>query len=384
MMGAMVTCAALDAAVRAAFAARGDTAPCSIPLLVFRLPEFAQRAWREGRPAARRLERCTSQAIEAAAARIMREGDLLAHDAGSEWFAIAMLAPAREGAFAQALDARRMLERITAAVANATGRRMEAGWCPLLSAHDLERNDDVVQRALERGARERERYEFLATLGHELRTPLTSIRGYVETVLDGDVAAPAARRFLEVVRTQALRLERLVDGMLDFSLLDVGYAHETREADLCAVARAAADAIAPIAHEASISVVAPAGRSVRARIDPDACLHALLNLLENAVKYGAPGGRVQLTVRRQDPFAYIDVDDDGPGIPLAERERIFAHRVRGSGTAAVRGAGIGLAIVRSIVERASGTVCAGSSPLGGARFTLRLPSARAESTALSS
>ncbi|MDE2482536.1 MAG: HAMP domain-containing histidine kinase [bacterium] len=357
----------------------------AVALLAVRLPEFAQLAWRDGRRAALRLERMTARAVALAAARVMREGDLAAHDAGSDWFALAMLAPARDGAFAQALDARSALERIAAAVSLATGQRMETGWYALDRAADLDDLGAAVARALERGARERERYEFLAAVGHELRTPLTSIRGYLETLLDDEIDASTARRFLGVARAEAVRLARLVDGMLDFSLLDLeAPVLAARRADVRGVALAAADALAPIAREAGIALEVAPGDAVLARIDADACAHALLNLIENALKHGRRGGRVCVSVERQDPYVELAVDDDGPGVPLGERERIFAHRTRGSGACDARGRGIGLAIVRAIVERVAGSVSVTNSPLGGARFAVRLPSARAESAARSS
>jgi signal transduction histidine kinase len=101
-------------------------------------------------------------------------------------------------------------------------------------------------------------------------------------------------------------------------------------------------------------------------------------VIENAIKYASPGGHVLVSVERQDPFVCAVVDDDGPGVPLAERARIFEHRTRGGSSVARPGSGIGLAIVRTIVERAAGTVYVDDSPLGGARFVIRFPVAKAE------
>ncbi len=374
---------ALRAALQASL--RDEARSGGAPLLVLRLPEFAEFAWRDGRPAARRLERSTTRAVADAARRVMRDGDVTAHDPGSDWFAIAMLAPARGGTFVQALDARSALERIAAAVSLATGRRMQTGWLQLTERTPLDDLDALLARALERGSRERERYEFLAAVGHELRTPLTSIRGYLETLLDEETDAATARRFLEVARREALRLGRLVDGMLDFSLLDLA-PHDERgpHCELAEVVRAVLDALAPIAREAGIALRAANAGGFVARIDPDACMHALINLVENAVKYGRRGGHVAVSLERVDPFIDVIVDDDGPGVPVAEWERVFEHRARGSTVGERSGRGIGLALVRTIAERVTGTVAVAVSPLGGARFVLRLPSARAESAAHSS
>jgi len=349
-----------------------------IPLLVLRLPELARLAWRNGRRAARRLERETEEAFSRAAERIVREGDRLVHDPGSDWFAIAMLTPARDGAGTPTLDVRSALERVAAAMSLITGKRMETGWWPIASQYDVEQLEATIERALDRGARERERFEFLATVGHELRTPLTSIRGYLETVLDDELDAATTRRFLEVARNEALRLGRLVDGMLDFSFLDLSSRSAYCATDVVATARAAVDALEPVAREARVQLAIAQGGGAMARIDGDQCMHVLLNLLENAIKYAGTGARVVVRIERQDPFVCLTVDDDGPGIVPAERERIFEHRARGRTSRGMPGSGIGLSIVRTIVERAAGSVSAEESALGGARFVVRLLAAQAE------
>ncbi|HTX57777.1 MAG TPA: HAMP domain-containing sensor histidine kinase [Candidatus Acidoferrales bacterium] len=335
-----------------------------IPLLVLRLPDVA-----------RRLERDTVDAFRRAAERVVREGDALAHEGGSDWFAIAMLTPARDGTM---LDARSALERISATMSLVTGRRMETGWWPIGAVSEVEDFERTIERALERGLRERERYEFLATVGHELRTPLTSIRGYLETLLDDDLDSATARRFLVVARNEALRLGRLVDGMLDFSLLDLSAQPAPGVTDLTTAAAAAAEALAPVARQAGMRLRVRHDGEAAARIGGDACMHVLLNVIENAIKYASPGGRIDVCVGRQGPFIEATVDDDGPGVPSHERARIFEHRTRGGASESRPGCGIGLAIVRTIVERAGGTVTVDDSPLGGARFVIRLPGAKAE------
>ncbi len=345
----------------------------TVPLLVFRLPEFSEAAWRDGKAAARRLERATSAAFRASAREVVRQEDLLAHDPGSDWFAIAMLAPARDGASFMTLDARAALERIAAGVRLVTGRRMETGWHPLRLRSELVEFSRSVESALERGARERERYEFLATIGHELRTPLTSIRGYIETLLDEGVDGPQSRRFLQTARNEALRLGRLVDGMLDFSLLDLSSVADSRRAsDVSTIVREALDALAPVAQTNGIRLEQCVPQRLFGRIDSDACMHAVLNLVENAVKYGERGGLVRVSAERSDPHIFLNVDDDGPGVAEEDAAAIFALRARGTSVASRSGRGLGLAIVQTIAERAGGRVWAEKSPLGGARFTFQI------------
>jgi signal transduction histidine kinase len=339
----------------------------TVPLIVLRLTDGAQHHESEA-----------VDAFASAAERIVREGDHLAHDPGSDWFAIAMLSPARDGASVLTLDARSALERISATMSLVTGRRMETGWWPITARPDVDDLESTVERAFERGARERERYEFLATVGHELRTPLTSIRGYIETLLDDELDASTTRRFLEVARNEALRLGRLVDGMIDFSPLDLGSHAVPGITDLAAAADAAIDALAPIARAAGMALEVRHEGDSAARIGGDACMHVLLNVIENAIKYASPGGHVLVSIERRDPFVCVIVDDDGPGVPFAERERIFELRARGGASEARPGSGIGLAIVRTIVERTAGSVSVEDSPLGGAQFVIRFPVAKAE------
>ena len=350
-----------------------DAQATTIPLLVLRLPEFAELAWQDGRRAAQRLERTTVHAFAAAADRVMRSGDILGHEDGSDWFAVAMLSPTRAGAAFAAIDARAALERIAATMTFETGLRMETGWWPIESITELDAFDATRAAALERGARERERYEFLATVGHELRTPLTSIRGYIETLLDGDVDAATSRRFLEIARREALRLARLVDGMLDFSMLDLHVPAANGVTDLGTAIDTALDALVPIARDSGVTLRSTAPVNERIRVDADSCVHVLLNVIENAIKYSAEGGKVEVSVSRQDPYICVHVDDNGCGVAPHDRERIFSYGQRATAAEGVRGKGVGLSIVRAIVERAGGRVDVADSSLGGARFTITLP-----------
>ncbi|HEY9085774.1 MAG TPA: HAMP domain-containing sensor histidine kinase [Candidatus Tyrphobacter sp.] len=332
----------------------------AVPLLVLRLPEFEEIAWQKGMRVARALERETTRAFVDAARGIVRAGDALAHDRGSDRFVVAMLAGSREGRAPSAADCRMTLERLAAAIARQTGRRMESGWWAVErvdGAADLER---AMALALERGARERERYEFLAAIGHELRTPLSSIRGYLESVLDEEIDPRRTRRFLETARREALRLGRMVDGMLEFSLLDLSppaLASQTCDARECIAA--AIDSLAPAARRRGVRLECDAPGTATLRIDADACMHALLNLVDNAVRYCGENGTVRIACVCEEGYASIVVDDDGPGM----------------GAAGTRGHGLGLAIARTIAEHAGGAVRLDSSERGGVCARLLLPEA---------
>jgi two-component system phosphate regulon sensor histidine kinase PhoR len=232
----------------------------------------------------------------------------------------------------------------------------------------------AIESALERGARERERYAFFSTIGHELRTPLTSIRGYLETLLEEDLDAKTARRFLEVARNEAMRLGRLVDGMFDISMLDLragGFGAESSTLQTSVVA--AISAVAPFASARGTSIGQLAFASAEVATSSDRLTQILINILENAIKHGREQGQIFVSAVPLDGrYVEVRVDDDGPGIDPQERETIFTLGRRGA-TARGPGSGIGLAIVRLMIERIGGEVDVAESRLGGAQFRVRLP-----------
>jgi len=258
-------------------------------------------------------------------------------------------------------------------MATQTGLHIETGWIFIARSAKAPYPEEI-QGALERGSRERERYEFFAAIGHELRTPLASIRGYLETLIDGELDSPTSQRFLQTAQREALRMGRMIDGMFEFSLLDLsadGFgAHSCDVAEQIALA---VEIVAPLATARGMTIGRDVVSPAPASIDPDACLQLVINLLENATKYGNDGGTIGVTLRPGKDCVRITVDDDGPGVSASERASVFALRVRGKEGPAPHSAGIGLAIVKLIAERAGGSAAVSDSPHGGARFEVVLP-----------
>ncbi|HET9393369.1 MAG TPA: HAMP domain-containing sensor histidine kinase [Candidatus Rubrimentiphilum sp.] len=348
-----------------------------LPLLVLRLPELEQVAWREGKRAARRIERRAALAFRAAASRVLRAGDRCLHESGRDVFAIVVAAPSRGATRPAAANCRAILGRIASEMAEQTGLEVETGWALIAPSAKVPFRQEI-QSALARGARERERYEFFAAIGHELRTPLASIRGYLETLIDGELDSPTSARFLQTAQREAVRMGRMIDGMFEFSLLDLSAADfGTRGCDAAEQIALAAEIVAPLAGSRGMTVRLDAPGPAPASIDSDACLQLVINLLENATKYGNDDGTIGITLRSDKEYVRITVDDDGPGVSAPERGAVFALRVRGKASGARHGAGIGLAIVKLIAERAGGSAAVSDSPLGGARFEVLLP-AKAE------
>ncbi len=224
--------------------------------------------------------------------------------------------------------------------------------------------------------------DFVSNLSHELRTPLTSLRMFVETLQEGRVRdEDEARQCLAFIGQETDRLAGLVDRILQFASFSRGRAPiELRSADAAETALRAVEVFGPRAARAGASVETSVEPGLpESLLDRDALIQVLLNLLDNAVKYGRENGaRVRVSVRAAGARVRFEVEDDGPGVPERERELVFEEFYRGDDSLAsrVQGAGIGLALCRRIVLAHGGRIEADTSPeLGGARFTVTLPDA---------
>jgi two-component system sensor histidine kinase BaeS len=222
---------------------------------------------------------------------------------------------------------------------------------------------------------ERLRREFIANAAHELRTPLTNLQGYLEALRDEVI--PADRATFESLWDEAERLVRLsrsLDVLAEGDSLTDRL--ELSELDVAAAARSAAELVAPSMAHAGLAFDADLPSALPALADSDALAQVLGNLLQNAVRYTPPGGTVRMSGRRVDNRVVISVINTGPGIPARDLSHVFErfYRVEKSRDAARGGAGIGLAIVRQLVESFGGTVGAESAE-GLTRFWFSLPAA---------
>ncbi|MEJ2187728.1 MAG: HAMP domain-containing sensor histidine kinase, partial [Gemmatimonadota bacterium] len=206
--------------------------------------------------------------------------------------------------------------------------------------------------------------------------PLAQARLYLETLRLGRFhTAEQRERALETIDRETSRLATLVDNVLYFDRAARGAARpEPVPTDLAAEASAAAQAFEPLARARRMDVVVDTEADARARIVPEELQQVLANLLDNAAKYGPEGQSIRLGVARRNGVVEIAVSDAGPGVSAAERSSIWEPFRRGaSGAADVAGSGIGLAVVREIVERHGGRVRVEDAPGGGARFVVSLP-----------
>jgi len=222
---------------------------------------------------------------------------------------------------------------------------------------------------------ERVRRDFVANASHELKTPLTSIRGFAETLLEGDPPPPLKEQFLRAIRDNSLRLQRLVEDLLDLSRLESGGWSATREeVSVAAVAEEAWAQYEDAASERDIEF--EIGGDVVATADSRGLVQIFRNLMENALRHTEDGGHIRLTVSTPVPgLAEVAFGDDGEGIPSRALPRIFERFYRADSSRArdIGGTGLGLAIVRHLVEAMGGQVWAESELGKGTTIRFTLP-----------
>lgn len=227
------------------------------------------------------------------------------------------------------------------------------------------------QMAADLAAADRQRRDLIANVSHELRTPITALNAVLENLVDG-VSEPDPKT-LRTALAQTERLSVLVSELLDLSSIEAGALPLDREK------LAVAPLLAEVVAEAEM-LAAALGRGVRFRTDvlpatatvyaDPARLHqVLLNLLDNAARHGPAGGEVHINARAGDGVTIIDVQDEGPGIPPAERARVFDRFTRGGRTDG-GGTGLGLAISRWVVDLHGGTIAVADP---GSRIRVTLP-----------
>ena len=221
------------------------------------------------------------------------------------------------------------------------------------------------------------RADFTSSVSHELRTPLAQILLFGETLELGRVRSDADRRLaIETIVHEARRLMHMVDNVLHFARTTEGRSQLERTlTELGPLMDSIVATFAPLARERGSRVAVEIRNPVTALVDCGAVRQIVLNLLDNGLKFGPRGQTVRLSVERADDRARIAVEDEGPGIPVADRERIWSPyvRLRRERSAADEGSGIGLAVVRELTELHRGVAYVEDSPSGGARFVVELP-----------
>lgn len=234
-------------------------------------------------------------------------------------------------------------------------------------------NDVTRMRRLESMRR-----DFVANVSHELKTPITAIKGFADTLLDGEHEPKTTQRFMEKIARQANRLNTLIEDILALSRVE--HATEKGEVDL------ARGALAPVLRSAVRSCQSAAGErgsrvqltcadDLAASINGRLLETAVTNLIDNAIKYGNEHQVIQVQAERDGGGCRIEVRDEGPGIPKAHWDRLFErfYRVDSGRSRSQGGTGLGLAIVKHVALAHGGSVSVAGEPGKGSTFTIRLP-----------
>jgi len=232
------------------------------------------------------------------------------------------------------------------------------------------------------------RADFIANASHELRTPLAALLGFIETLQGRAKDDPAAReKFLAIMQAQATRMARLIDDLLSLSRIELNaHLQPSTAVDLAPIVRQVVDGLQMLARDRGVDFkVTVPNEPLNVLGDRDELIRALENLVENALKYGAAGKRVDITLSRGQtrsgqPEARLSIRDYGPGIAPEHLPRLTErfYRVDVSDSRAQGGTGLGLALVKHVLNRHGGRLSIESTPGAGATFTMHVPLHTAE------
>jgi two-component system phosphate regulon sensor histidine kinase PhoR len=241
----------------------------------------------------------------------------------------------------------------------------------LIALHDM----TAIRRV------EEMRADFVANASHELRTPLAALTGFIETMQGPAREDAVARdRFLGIMREQAWRMARLIDDLLSLSRIELrAHMRPDTPVDLVPIVRQVVDGLQTLAQDRSVTIQVTAPGPLTVLGDRDELLRLFENLIENGLKYGASGKRVDVTMLSAETGAareaIVSVRDYGPGIPAEHLPRLTErfYRADVGESRAQGGTGLGLALVKHILNRHHGRLSIESQPGQGATFTVRLP-----------
>jgi PAS domain S-box-containing protein len=237
--------------------------------------------------------------------------------------------------------------------------------------------NDLRRRADDLAAANRAKEDFLATLSHELRTPLNAMLGWTRLLRMGKLDGVAMARALETIERNARVQEQLIADILDVSRIVTGRLRvDLRPIELQPVVDAAIDALRPAAQAKGVHLTSEIGAAPTVMGDPDRLQQVFWNLLANAIKFTPAAGRVNVSIDRDGPCIEVNLTDTGEGIEASLLPYVFDRFTQGDVTVTRShgGLGLGLSIVRHIVELHGGQVSASSDGLNrGATFTVRLP-----------
>jgi len=219
--------------------------------------------------------------------------------------------------------------------------------------------------------------DFVASVSHELRAPVASIRLMADALNAGKIEPHTVGEFHRLISREGARLTTLIENVLDFARIEQGRKRwHFEECDLSAIITKTADLMEPLAAEKHIALVFPKPLpSFEAKVDPDAIQQALVNLIDNAIKFSPEGSQVEILLVKNPDRWEIQIADQGPGIPSGEHARVFEkfYRIGNELRRETQGTGIGLSLVKAVAEAHGGRVELASTSGSGSIFTLIAP-----------
>ena len=241
---------------------------------------------------------------------------------------------------------------------------------------DLAAAFNIMARRLE--SLDEVREEFIAYISHELKTPLTSLKEANSLMIDGVAGRLTVRqkKLLGIVQEDCLKLERLINEMLELSKMEAGMMPFFEEhCTFGTIVQAAMDEMGPVAESRKVRLVTSGDDAIQVTVDPSRIRQVVTNLMSNAIKFSPEGSPVEIGWEASEGLVVCHVADRGPGIPAGARETIFEkfHQLAPSDLSGLRGAGLGLPIARRIINSHGGALWVECPPDGGSSFRFSLP-----------
>lgn len=364
-----------------------------IGYIFFDLVHFSDLQEKYGKDKCKQLLRSLGKTMAQQRGKLFREDDLIALGTSApHQFVLFLFSPPRRKNVFSPNDLKLISSRITHKLnnilkekGNKLGIRDEmdfnSGYAIITPDPNL-KVDKIIYEAHKEAMliaqMEKVMVNLISNISHELRTPLTCIKGYAETLLEGALSDEnLCRKFIKIISDEAQRLERLINDLMDLSMIDSKQIQmRLKEMDLIKVLKEIVSVIHPYAKKSNINVTIKTPSSTPSiNADEDRIRQVIINLLDNAIKYSHTGGRVMVEMEIDKKDLRVRIIDNGMGIPESEVPHIFErfYRVEKGQSGTHAGRGLGLAISKYIIEAHGGFIGVESALGKGSTFTFTLP-----------